>query len=103
MKTTDEMDDLYSGGEPTQPKGPSIDDQEQQEMQETADVPVSLLNPHDGKGVKEGDEIVVKVVAVHGDTATIAYAPKEGAEHEPETMAEGQSPDEEIDSLSDKY
>ena len=52
-------------------------------MCDTALVSTKILSP-EGEPVKEGDEIMVKVVSVHGDQAIIKYAPKEeGGEEGP--------------------
>ena len=83
--TDTEMDELYSPAAGKQPPK-TVDEQEASEMETTAVVPLKLVTPHDGKGVKVGDEIMVKVTAINGDQATIAYAT-------------GKGPDEELDSL----
>lgn len=106
MAENDEMDGLYSGGDDKGAPPASIDQEEQNEMQETALVPVKLLDPHDGKGIKVGDEIVVRVKALHGDEAEIAYATGKGGEGdeggEGKKDGDEMSSDEEIDSL-DNY
>ena len=97
---TDEMEDLYAGSmEGDKGKHPdSIDDEEREELAASATVPLSVLQSADKEPVKEGDEIMVKVKAVHGEEATIYYAPKKpegeesGGEHEME-------PNEELDKL----
>lgn len=106
MAENDEMDGLYGDGEDKGAPPASIDQQEQEQMQETALVPIKLLDPHDGKGIKVGDEIMVKVTALHGDEAEIAYATGKGGEgdegEEGKKGGEEMSSDEEIDSL-DNY
>lgn len=106
MAENDEMDGLYSGGEDKVAPPASIDQEEQEQMQETALVPVKLLDPHDGKGIKVGDEIMVKVTALHGDEAEIAYASGKSGEgdegEEGKKDGDEMSSDDEIDSL-DNY
>lgn len=95
MHDTEAMDSLYGDGKP-EPK--SVDDENKEDMEHTAVVPLKVLQSHDGEPVKEGDEIVVQVVAVHGDEAEVKYAPKK------ETMSEGEDTDKEIESLdTDEY
>jgi len=95
MAGSGDMDSLYGESEP-KGKGPpkSIDQEEQEDTAQTALVPMKVASPG-GEPVKPGDEIVMKVVAVHDDEVEMAYAPKkkEGM-HE-----EGPSADEEIDSM----
>jgi len=102
----DEMEDLYAAGEPTKGEPESIDEEEAQDMAQTAVVPVKVLQSAKAEPVKEGDEIVVKVLKVDGDQAQIKYAPeKPGADEggEPAGGAGGEkTPDEEIEAL-DNY
>lgn len=102
----DEMEDLYAAGEPSKGKPESIDEEEAEDMAETAVVPIKVLQGAKAEPVKVGDEIVVKVTSVQGDQAQIKYAPeKPGAD---EGGGEGgeaggeQTPDEEIEAL-DNY
>ena len=63
----------------------SVDKEEREAGEETALVSNKILSP-EGEPLKEGDEIVVKVVKNYGDESEIMYAPKkEGDETEPET------------------
>ena len=93
MHGSDEMDGLYGESKP-KGKPESIDQEEQEQMAQTALVPMKVASPG-GEPVKPGDEIVMKVVAVHDDEVEMAYAPKkkEGMQEE------GPSADEEIDSM----
>ena len=87
-ETDDGLDNLYAQQEPEDNEGrESIDQEEAEEMQTTAVVPVKLLQGEGGEPLKVGDEVVVKVQELHGDEATIIYAPKEETPAEP--MAEG--------------
>ena len=98
---TDEMDDLYAGSMEEGGKGhqESIDDHEREEMSASAVVPLRVLQSEDREPVKEGDEIVVKVRAVHGDEATIYYAPKKPGGEKGGGGEEEMSPDQEIEKL----
>lgn len=86
----DEMDESYSAPvtppekeETATEAKPSVDDENA--MSDTALVPNKILSP-EGEPLKEGDEIVVRIVRNHGDESEIEYAPKKGAEEEsPET------------------
>jgi hypothetical protein len=83
----DGLDSLYSQEEPMEGKE-SIDQEQAEEMETSAVVPVKLLQGSNSEPVKEGDEIMVKVKAVHGEEATVIYAPakpgeKEGGGEEP--------------------
>lgn len=80
----EEMDDTYAGSapvtKPTEAEKPSVDEENTESS--TALVPNKILSP-DGEPLKEGEEIVVRVVRNHGDQSEIEYAPKEGATEEP--------------------
>ena len=58
-------------------------------MSDTALVPTKVLSP-EGEPVNPGDEIVLRVVRVHGEDAEVEYAPKKGAQ---EPSGEGQTED----------
>lgn len=80
-------DSLYSEDSPPKPeqgKPESVDEQEQ--MNPTALLDLKVLTGKHGPP-KEGDEVVVKVVKIHGDSAEVEYAPEKpdedsGMEHE---------------------
>lgn len=82
------MDESYTApvtppgeGEEAPPAEKESVDKENAEAQ-TALVSNKILSP-EGEPLKEGDEIVVKVVKNYGDESEIMYAPKkEGAETE---------------------
>lgn len=74
----EEMDDTYSA--PVTKPGsteakPSVDDENA--MSNTAVVSNKILSPN-GEPLKEGEEIVVRIVKNYGDESEIEYAPKEG-------------------------
>lgn len=97
-ETDDGLDSLYSQQEPEENEGrESVDQEEAEQMETSAVVPVKLLQGEGGEPVKEGDEIVVKVKALHGDEATIIYAPKEG---KPTETGEEESGEKDLESLN---
>lgn len=103
----DAMDDLYRGTEGGD-KPETIDQENEEEMADQTTVPLKILSPH-GDPVHEGDEVVVKVTGVHGDQATIMYAPHkageedEGGKGEKEPSGEEMSPDEELEQMGKMY
>lgn len=91
MPSDDEMSSLYSDDSPNPTsKGP-----EDEVEGTTALVPVKLLQGPGGEPVKEGDEIVVRVVALHDDEAEVEYAPKEGGKSEESE----ESPEKELEEM----
>lgn len=92
MTSLDGMDDsLYSDDAP-KGKTESVDEQEQ--MDPTSLVDLKVLTGKHGPP-KEGDEIVVKVVKIHGDQAEIEYAPEKPKEAEPD--------EDDMSQLNSKY
>lgn len=61
------------------PEEESVD--EENKETDTAIVSNKILSP-EGEPLKEGDEIVVRVVKNYGDESEIEYAPKEGGGEE---------------------
>lgn len=94
---TADMDSLY-GGSPEAEAGPKPEgsvDQEEAAETDTALVPVKVLTGKGGAPLKEGDEVVLKVVKLYGDEAEVEYSTtKPGA-----IGAGSQTADEELDSL----
>lgn len=77
-------DSLY-GSESVSDKHEASESVDQEEAEGvTAVVPNKLLSP-EGEPLKEGDEIVVRVVKNYGDETEIEYAPKKGGGEEAET------------------
>lgn len=78
--TEEDMDASYGAAAVAPPEKVAAEtvDQEAAEA-ETTIVPNSILSP-DGEPLKEGDEIVVRVVKNYGDESEIEYAPKKGSE-----------------------
>jgi hypothetical protein len=84
----DDIDDMYGGGpgpaqdpdmasDEAQDKGETKDEKTEEEgAGESAMLPKSILA---GKTFNPGDELVLKVVAIHGDEVEVEYA-KEGTE-----------------------
>lgn len=100
----DGMDSSLYGEQPMQEGGKAEEGKESidEEAQEQAGtiVPLSVLTGKEGPP-KVGDEIVVKVVALHGDEAEIVYAPeKPGGETETKP---GMGANEELESLNTQY
>lgn len=89
---------LYSDEEsPAQGDSKSVDDQNSE--QPTGLIPKSLLA---GKKFNPGDEVVLKIVADHGDEIEVEYAPAKPGDESSETETE-QSPDSELESMNEKY
>lgn len=92
-------DSLYASGEnePAASKDTETVDQEEAQNDATALVPMKILQGKHPDPVKEGDEVVLKVVAVHGDEAEVAYS-----ETKPGSIGEGEgkSANEEIDEMN---
>lgn len=94
------MDSLYSEDSGKSSGKGTIDQQQREESANTAIVPLKVLSP-DGEPVKEGDEIVVTVKAVHGeDEVEISCSPKEKKSEGDESHDGEMSSNEELDSLS---
>lgn len=99
----DEMDSTYSGAPDAAPdtaaagEKQSVD--EQNAMSSTALVPNKILSP-EGEPLKEGDEIVVRVVKNHGEESEIEYAPKKGGDEEGPTEDETTPGNEEAEIAS---
>lgn len=85
----DEMEDMYGGSGPGPAQDPDMAADEAQDKGETTDekteeegagesamLPKSILA---GKAFEPGDELVLKVVAMHGDEVEVEYA-KEGGD-----------------------
>jgi hypothetical protein len=90
---------LYGGDEPKPNQAPpkSIDEQEAEAP--TALIPKSLLA---GKKFNPGDEVVLQIVAEHGEEVEVKYAPEKPEEDEtkPETET---STDPELASMNSEY
>lgn len=96
--------DLYdSGGDTPKPQTKAEEPQsvdEQEAMEPTSLVDLKVLTGKHGSP-KEGDEIVVKVVKIHGDQAEIEYAPEKPDDSETPEGDSGEDPD--MASLNSKY
>lgn len=101
----DGMSELY---ETPKNQQNTIDDEERQEMNMSAAVPLKVLQGKHPDAPKVGDEIVVKVKSVDGDMATIQYSETPASEiGEGEGYGEGeggdyQSADDELEELGKK-
>lgn len=108
----DDMDSLYQGGDsdegsPQEEKGETVDQENEEQMSKTAVVPLSVLMGKHTEPLKEGDEVVLKVKAIHGDEAEVEYSetpPGEIGKGESE-QGEGmeESADDELDRLGKEY
>lgn len=97
------MDELY---ETPKSQPGSVDDQEREEMNETAAVPLKVLQGKHPDAPKVGDEIVVKVKQISGDQAIIEYSETPASEIGKEEGGEGgdyQSADDELEELGKSY
>lgn len=77
MDEEGEMDSLYGDGETEtkSPEGAETTDQEiEEEGADTAVAPVKVLQGKSKEPLKEGDEVVVKIVRVYGDEAEFEYS-----------------------------
>lgn len=101
MTSMDGMDDSLYGDSPDkeESKPESIDEEEAMNPSSLVDLKV-LTGKHGPP--KEGDEIVVKVVKIHGDQAEIAYAPEKPDEESGETKPD-MEPDEELAKMNKEY
>jgi len=102
MGAEEPMDELYQGSEGTNSEegAKTVDQEEQEEMRDKAVVPMKVLMGKHTEPLKVGDEVVLRVDAIHGDQAEVSYS-----ETPPGDIGEGESPDgemsadEELDGL----
>ena len=99
MTSLDGMDsDLYGEDAPQKPDSETKSVDEEEQMDPEALVDLKVLTGKHGPP-KEGDEIVVKVVSIHGNQAVIQYAPEK-----PGGESEDKEPDEDdMEELNSKY
>lgn len=97
MAHMDDMASLYSEEEQDEaPMDEGSKESEKSEVQPHSELVSKKLMG--GQEVKPGDEIVVQVVAVHGDEVEVKYAPhKEGGQEESGEMDE----DEQLAALAE--
>ncbi len=106
------MSELYEApekeGSRAEEGSETIDEEEREQMNQTATVPLKVLQGKHPDAPKVGDEIVVKVKEINGDQAIIEYSetpPEDIGEDEGYGEGEGgdyQSADEELDELGKK-
>jgi len=98
-----DMDEMYRGSEGGESEGDTetIDQEEQEEMADKAVVPMKVLMGKHTEPLKVGDEVVLRVDAIHGDQAEVSYS-----ETPPGEIGEGEnppgsemSPEEELDGM----
>ena len=90
---------LYGDDTPDKPdKGKQTESVDEQEaMNPTALLDLKVLTGKHGPP-KEGDEVVVKVVKIHGDSAEVEYAPDK-----PEEDHDESKPHDDIEEINSKY
>lgn len=95
----DGMDDsLYEGDSESPEKPDTKTVYEEESMEPTSLVDMKVLTGKHGPP-KEGDEIVVKVVKIHGDQAEIQYAP----EKPDDDKEESHDDEHDMEELNSKY
>lgn len=103
VEAPEEMDSIYSdeAETPESPKEEATEtvDEESAESN-TAVVDNKVLSP-DGEPLKEGDEIVLKVVKNYGGECEVTYAPKKGGS-EKSSKSDMDSANEELDAMNTK-
>ncbi len=95
----DGIDEELYGGKPDESKPKSVDEQESESP--TALIPKSILG---GKKFEPGEEVVLKIVADHGEEMEVEYATEKPGEKE-EPMKEKPAPDMdgELASMNSEY
>jgi hypothetical protein len=96
-----EMDDLYSGSHGEKQKPKTVDEEEKEDMADTAIVPVKILTGGSDEPLAVGDECVLKVKEINGDQAVVMYSktpPSEIGKEGPPTGDE-MSADDELDNM----
>lgn len=96
------MDALYQDGPESKGNTESVDQENREEMDHQASVPVKVLMGKHTEPLKEGDEVVVKIDKVDGENALISYSetkPSEIGETPPNEM----SADDELEELGKQY
>lgn len=93
------MDETYGGGavkpdvkppdeKPGNEPPESVDKQNEEAGAKTALISNKILSP-EGQPLKEGDEVVLKVVKNYGDESEVVYAPHKPGEQEGESAGSG--------------
>ena len=93
-------DDLYSDGpakESAEDKAPDDDKGENPDDTVEAVLPKSILA---GKEFNVGDEVVLKITAMHDDQISVAYAPAKGGKDESGGEEAGEMPEAKPESES---
>ena len=68
------MDSLYASGEPSKPQGDQETVDQEEAESTTAMVPNKVLQGKHGEPLKEGDEVVLRVVKNFGDESEVEYS-----------------------------
>ena len=74
MSDTEQMDGLYGEGSKKEEAKESVDQENEEQMGHSAIVPMKVLQGKSTEPIKEGDEVVLKVVATYGDEAEVEYS-----------------------------
>lgn len=104
-----DMEELYKGGDSEQAgdkSTQSVDQQNAEEMTKKAVLPMSVLMGDHTEPLNVGDEVVLKISAIHGDQAEVEYSetpPGEIGHEEAGGPGGEESPNDEIDRLSKEY
>lgn len=100
------MSDAYESDDTEAKSKPeTVDEEEQEQMERKAVVPVKVLMGNHTEPIKAGDEVVLKVTDVNGDQATVVYSetkPEDIDEEEGEGDGDEDkemSPDDELESM----
>lgn len=97
-------DALYGGTAGAEPGEPAHDESSERETMEEAVLPKSILA---GKDFKVGEEVVLRITAIHDDSISVTYAPEEKSEQPPKeeiTAPSGPAPkDQEMASMMGGY
>lgn len=100
VEAPEEMDSIYSeeAEAPKEEAAETVD--EESAESNTAVVDNKVLSP-DGEPLKEGDEIVLKVVKNYGGECEVIYAPAKGGSKE-SPKSDMDSANEELDAMNTK-
>lgn len=112
MEDTEGMGELYESpkkkGSQSEEESETIDQEEREQMNVTATLPLKVLQGKHPDPPKVGDEVVLKVKEISGDQAIVEYSettPGEIGEDEGYEKSGGdyQTADEELDELGKQY
>lgn len=103
---SDGLSELYESpkkeGSKAEEGGETIDEEEREQMNMTATVPLKVLQGKHPDAPKPGDEIVVKVKEINGDQAIIEYSETPASDIGEGEGGDYETADEELDALDKK-